>query len=121
MSDDKAKRGTMQYMADLMKITCIMQRGKADIIVDAAIEAGAPAATIVFGRGTGIRQRMGLLKIAINPEKEVIEVVVPSEQADGIFDAMVKAGKMDIPGMGVIYMTSIARALIYQPEKIEQV
>jgi nitrogen regulatory protein P-II 1 len=92
-------------------ITCVVQRGKADAAVQAAIEAGAPAATISFARGTGIRQKLGLLKIAISPEKEVIDIVVASDVADKVFDAVVDAARLRTPGMGVIYMTPLTRVL----------
>ena len=42
-------------------ITAIVQRGKADAPVQAALKAGAQGATVVFGRGQGIRERLGLL------------------------------------------------------------
>lgn len=96
-------------------ITCVVQRGKADDAVTAAIKAGAPAATVYFARGTGIRERLGLLKIAISPEKEVIEIVVPAEVADRVFDALVEAGKLKTPGMGFIYMIPVGRVLIHTP------
>lgn len=92
-------------------ITCIVQRGKAENAVRAAMLAGAPAATISFARGTGIRERLGLLKIAISPEKEVIEIVVTSDCADKVFDALVDAAKLRTPGMGFIYMTPVTRVL----------
>jgi len=96
-------------------IACIVQRGRADDAVKAAIKAGAPAATISFARGTGIRERLGLLKIAISPEKEVIEIVVAAERADAVFDALVEAGKLKTPGMGFIYMVPVSRVLIHNP------
>lgn len=103
--------GNKKYTTGFQLITCIVQRGKADSVIKAALEAGAPGATIYFARGTGVRERLGLLRIAISPEKEVVEVVTPSEKADAIFDAMVEAGKLDIPGMGFIYMTPVSRTL----------
>ena len=109
--------GKVSYATNLQQITCILQRGNADKVVNAAIAAGAPAATIIFGRGTGIRQRLGLLKIAISPEKEVIEVIVTDKQEDAVFDAMVKAGNLDVPGMGIIYTTTVLKALVYQSKK----
>ncbi len=110
MPDEKAKR---EYQANLQLITCIVQRGKADDVVKAALKTGASAATIYFARGTGIRERLGLLRIVISPEKEVIEMVVSNEKADAVFDAMIEAGKLDLPGMGFIYMTSVNKALMY--------
>ena len=106
------KKVNGKYQTNLKLITCIVQRGKADDVVKAARMAGAPAATIYFARGTGIRERLGLLKIFISPEKEVVEMVIPNEEADKVFDAVVEAGKLDIPGMGFIYMTSVDKALM---------
>jgi len=108
---------TYVTIADGQLIKCVVQRGKADQIAAAAIRAGAPAATTYFARGTGIRERLGLLRIAISPEKEVIDVVVPGAKANAIFDAMVQAGSLDVPGMGFIYMIPVTRAIDYVPEE----
>jgi nitrogen regulatory protein P-II 1 len=105
--DDDEHPGSTRYQL----ITCIVQRGKADDAVQAALKAGAPAATMSFGRGTGVRERLGLLKIAISPEKEIIEVVVPSDLAAGVFDALVDAARLRTPGMGFIYMSPVVRVL----------
>ncbi len=106
------KEVTREYQTNLELITCVVQRGKADEVVKAAMKARAPAATIYFARGTGIREQLRFLKIFISPEKEVIEIILPKEDADKVFDAMVDAGKLDIAGMGFIYMTSINKALM---------
>jgi nitrogen regulatory protein PII len=87
--------------------------------VNAAIIAGAPAATIYYARGTGIREKLGFLKIFITPEKEVIEIVVPKEQADEILNTMVDAGELDVPGMGFIYTIPVKRALL--PRSVSKV
>src|SRR5258706_4709 len=72
----------------------------------AAMKAGAPAATIYFARGSGIRERLTvLLKIAISPEKEVIEIVASTDKADAIFEAMVEAGERGLSGKGPLYVT----------------
>ena len=92
-------------------ITCVVQRGKGDTIAKAAIAAGAGAATIYFARGTGIRERLGLLGLAIVPEKEVILVICKEEESDRIFDAVTKAGKLDVPGMGIAFITPIVKIM----------
>jgi len=103
------------YLTDLKIITCIVERGSAETVVDAAKKAGAKAATIFFARGTGIREKLGLLGIAIQPEKEIIEIAVADVIADAVFDAMVDAGKLHLPGKGFIYMTQALKALTYIP------
>ena len=90
-------------------ITCIVQRGKADAVLKEAMEAGAKGSTIYFARGSGVREKLGLLRIAISPEKEVITIISPKDMTDAILDALVKAGKLDTPGHGIAYVTPISR------------
>jgi nitrogen regulatory protein P-II 1 len=91
-------------------ITCIVQRGKADTVAKAAIDAGAGGATISFGRGMGHRERMGLLGLAIVPEKEVINVACEKSMTKKLFEVMVKTAKLDVPGMGIAYVTPVSMA-----------
>jgi len=117
MTDVKGRR----YLTNLQLITCVVERGRADEVMKAAMKAGAPAATIYFARGSGIRERLTvLLKIAISPEKEVIEIVASTDKADAIFEAMVEAGQMDLPGKGFIYMLPVARAVTHVPTPEEE-
>ncbi|MDH5716092.1 MAG: hypothetical protein OEZ22_00470 [Spirochaetia bacterium] len=106
------KSNNIKLQMNLQLITCVCQRGKADIIAAAAVREGAAAPIIQFGEGKGVRDRMGLLKIAVNPEKEIIHVVVDEMESDRIFDAMVEAGQLFAPGMGFIYTTQIPEGLI---------
>ena len=106
------KSEKVKLQVNLRLIACVCQRGKADEIADAAVREGAAAPIIHFGEGKGVRDRMGLLKIAVNPEKEIIYVVVDEIECDRIFDAMVEAGRLFAPGMGFIYTTKIPDGLI---------
>jgi nitrogen regulatory protein P-II 1 len=90
-------------------ITCVVQRGKGDVIAKAAIEAGAGGATTHFARGTGTREKLGLLGLAIVPEKEVVLVVCREDESPRIFEAITKAGKLDAPGMGIACITPIIK------------
>jgi len=95
----------------LKLITAIVQRGKADGPVQAALKAGAPAATVFFGRGQGIRERLGLLGLAIQPEKEIVLIVVEEFLLNQVLDAMIKAGNLDQHGVGFIFVTSVERVV----------
>lgn len=106
-------------LTDAVLITCIVQRGAADAVVDVALQAGAQGATVFYARGTGVRQRhLGVLGVTVNAEKEVIYIVAPSEQADLIFERVYLAGKLDTPGMGMIYMTPLEKMATYIPPPI---
>ncbi len=107
-------------LTDVSLITCIVQRGLADTIVNAAQEAGAQGATIYYGRGAGVRERLGVLGLAVEVEKEVITIIVATEQVDRIFEKMYLAGQLDTPGMGFIYVTPLEKAATYVPGEIAE-
>jgi len=103
---------TIEYKHDMTGIFCISQKDKSEPIAKAAMREGSPGPTVVFGQGRGIRERLGLLRIAISPEKELIRVVVDSYDMEPVFDAMVSEGKLDTPGMGFIYSMPVNKALV---------
>ena len=112
-------RDEIIVLTDVVLITCIVQRGVADVVIKAAQRAGAQGATVFYARGTGIRQRrMGVLGVTVNAEKEVVYIVASTDQADRIFEKMYLAGNLDTPGMGMIYMTPVEKMATYVPPEI---
>ena len=105
-------------LTDVALVTCIVQRGAADNIITAAQEVGAQGATVYYARGGGVRERLGVLGLAIEVEKEVINILVATNQIDRIFEKMFIAGKLDTPGMGIMFVTHLDKAATYIPEEI---
>jgi len=101
---------SITVLTDVCLITCIVQRSKADTVIRAAQDAGAQGATIHFGHGVGAHDLLGILSVAIDVEKEVVNIVVASDQVDRIFESMFLAGELDTPGMGMIYVTELEKA-----------
>lgn len=105
-------------LTDVALITCIVQRGRADAMVEAAKTAGAQGATVHFGRGSGVRERLGILGVAVDAEKEIINIVVSSDQVDRVFETMYLAGNLDTPGIGIMYVTPLEKAATYIPPDV---
>lgn len=112
------KTRAITVLTDVSLITCIVQRGLADDIVKAAQEAGAQGATTYYAHGSGVRERLGVLGVAIEVEKEVINIVVATDQVDRVFEKMYLAGKLDTPGKGFMYITPLEKAATYIPPEI---
>jgi nitrogen regulatory protein PII len=103
---------TVPYKRNLIGIFCIVQKDKAEQIAIAAIRAGSHGPTVVYGQGRGISERLGLMRIAISPEKELIRVIVDHYDVEAIFEAMVQEGKLNTPGMGFIYTMPVEKGLV---------
>jgi nitrogen regulatory protein P-II 1 len=106
------------FLTDVRLITCIVQRGLADTIVNAAQDAGAQGATIFYAKGSGVRERLGVLGVAVEVDKEVVNIVVSSDQLDMVFNNIYLAGQLDTPGMGFMYVTPLEKAATYIPDEL---
>ena len=105
-------------LTDVELITCIVQKGNADKIVQSAFQAGAHGATINYAQGRGVREKLGMLGVAVEAEKEIIQLIVSTEQLDRIFDVMYLAGNLDAPGMGFMYVTKLEKAATFIPHEV---
>jgi nitrogen regulatory protein PII len=79
----------------------IVRKGKANKINQAAKEAGSTGATILYGTGTGIHEQASFLGIRVEPEKEIILTLVPTDQLETILAVISKEANMDKPGTGI--------------------
>jgi len=107
-------------LTDVVLITCIVEKGKGEDVVKAARGAGAGAAGALIhsARGVGIRERIGLLGIAIEAEKDVVELLVGSDQSELVAQTIYSAVDLGRPGGGFIYLTPLEQAATYLPKEI---
>jgi len=112
------KKHEMVVLTDVSLITAIVQRGKADELVDAAQEVGAQGASIHYAHGRGVRERLGLMGLAVEAEKEVINIIVSTDQANRVFERIYMAGDFDTPGMGFMWVTPVEKAASFIPQDI---
>lgn len=94
-------------------ITVVVQRKDGQRAIDAAIRSGAPGVTSYYGRGTGVRQKLNLLGMFIEAEKQVILIAAAAGKADKILDGIVKEIGLDKPGQGFAYIQTIDRVVGY--------
>lgn len=92
-------------------IVTIVAKGKASAVTDAARQAGAEGGTIVYGRGTGIHERMRLFNIPIEPEKEIVLTLVPEEITERVTQAIDEATALSEPGQGIAFVLPTKRVL----------
>ena len=89
-------------LTELASINCVVQRGQGNEIARHALEAGTNVPAISFGLGTGLRNKLGLIRVTIPAEKELVNVIVHAQDRDEIMNALIQAGRLDQPGNGFI-------------------
>lgn len=92
---------------NMKAILAIVERGKAESVVDEAKDAGAEGATIIYGRGTGDKEFQKFFNLHIESSKEIIIIISTENQVQPIRDAIIKAGKLDKPGTGIVFTIPI--------------
>ena len=101
------------YLTDASLITIVVQSGLVETILKAARNIGANIGSISHtAKGIGIRERLGILGLAIETEKDVISLIVSTEQRDAVLDYLFRSAGLDTPGRGYIYITPLEIFLI---------
>lgn len=99
-----------QTLREATGICCIVQRGQGNKIAQVVLESGAGVPTISFGSGLGVRDKMGLLRITIPADKELVWVATSDFDAEIVMNAMIETGQLDQPGKGFIYTFPLSQA-----------
>lgn len=91
-------------------VVTIVERGLGDEVVETARDVGAVGATIVHGRGVGSHENSRLFNIQIEPEKEIVFMVVENEHVDEVNQAISKDLKINEPGHGLLFTMDVNQA-----------
>ncbi|MCL1846406.1 MAG: P-II family nitrogen regulator [Coriobacteriia bacterium] len=91
-------------------IYVVVEKGKAEDVIEVANEAGARGGTIVNARGSGIHEVQKLFSIEIEPEKEEVFIITKEELKDSIVQAIISHLKIDEPGNGILFVMDVNEA-----------
>lgn len=103
---EELERGVDNPMYQL--IYTIVDRGKAEDVVDAANKAGSNGATIINARGSGVNETEKIFGMEVEPEKEAIMIVSQSHMTRDIVNSIKKDLDIDKPGNGIIFIQHIS-------------
>jgi nitrogen regulatory protein P-II 1 len=113
-------KSDITYLTDVILITCIVAHGRGDEAIRIARDLGVGGALVHQARGTGVRERLGLLGIAVEAEKDVVTLIAATEQRDQIVHSLYTKLGLDRPGAGVIFAMPLDRMATYIPEDVRQ-
>jgi hypothetical protein len=100
-------------LEDLMLITCIMSMsGSGEDLAKLALDLGTGVPIVTLGAGTGLRDRLGLLRITVPPEKELVHLLASAADAEGLMRVLIEKGRLNRPGRGFIYCTPVRHGIL---------
>lgn len=98
-------------------IMCIVNAGFSETVMEAAKSAGARGGTILNGRGTANKEAESFFHIAIQPEKEVVMILVDKEIKDAVLHALYQKAGLDTMGQGIAFSLPVDEVVGLTPWK----
>ncbi len=92
-------------------IFCIVNAGFSDSVMDAAREFGARGGTVIHARGTANSEAEKIYKITVQPEKEIVMILVPKDIKNDILHALYKAVGLKTAGQGIAFSLPVTEAV----------
>ena len=96
-------------------IFCVVNAGYSDLVMDAAKEVGARGGTVINAKGTANREAEQFFKIAIQPEKEIVMILVPKEIKDDVLHAIYKHAGLKSEGSGIAFSMPVNQVVGLSP------
>ncbi len=98
----------------------IVNSGYSETVMDAAKKLGARGGTVINARGTANKDAETFFGISIQPEKEIIMIIVPSELKDDILHAIYKEAGLDSAGQGIAFALPVDAVVGLSTQKDEE-
>ena len=104
-TDIEERREEAMYCA----ITVVVEKGKAEEVIDAATAAGSRGGTIINARGSGIHETSKLFFMDIEPEKEIVLILSERKGAQAIIASIGEKLDIEKPGKGIIFVQEVSK------------
>lgn len=98
-------------------VMCIVNAGYSQNVMDAARSAGARGGSIVRGRGSANPEAEEFFNIQIQPDKEVVLILVESKIKDDIIKAVYKNVGLSTEGAGIVFSLPVSRTTLTFPKE----
>ena len=97
-------------------IVCIVNAGFSQNVMEAARAAGARGGTIVRGRGSANPEAEEFFNITIQPDKEIVFILVKASIKDTVLKAVYKNSGLPTEGQGIAFSLPVERTTLLKEE-----
>ena len=102
-------------------IFCIVNAGFSDVVMDAAKEVGARGGTVIHARGTANKEAEQFFHITIQPDKDIVMILVSTEIKDAVLHALYRNAGLKTDGQGIAFSMPVNNVVgISGAPKIEE-
>ena len=98
-------------------IFCIVNDGYSEAVMEAAKQLGARGGTVINARGTAGKEAETFFHITVQPEKEIVMILVPKEIKDNVLHALYKQVGLDTAGQGIAFSVPVDSVVGLTEEK----
>ena len=88
-------------------VICIVNAGYSELVMDAAREAGARGGTVIHAKGTANKEAEQYFKITIQPDKEMVIILVPEDIKDNVLHAIYRDAGLKSEGQGIAFSLAV--------------
>ena len=92
-------------------VAVVMERGYTNLAMDAARKAGAHGGTVIAARGVAEDQVKRFFGIEIQAEREIVFLIVRSEQRQEVMAALTRAVGMKTRSCGLVLSLPVSEAI----------
>ena len=92
-------------------IFCIVNAGFAVEAMEAAKKAGAKGGTILRARGTANPEAEEFYNISIQPDKEILWLIVPKDIKDDVMHRLYQDVGLDTKSKGIAFSVTVTHAV----------
>ena len=101
-------------------IFCVVNSGFSQNVMEAARAAGAKGGTILRARGSANPEAEEFFNISIQPDKEMLMILVPKDIKDEVFRSIYKDSGLGQDAQGIVFSLPVNRSTTLKdkaPEK----
>ena len=107
MESKKVSRGKINK-EEFEVIFCIVNKGFSLAVMDAAKSKGAKGGTIINAKGTGNKENEEFFGITIQPEKEIVVILVNKNIRDNVLHEIYDKVGLDTKGQGIAFTLPVS-------------
>lgn len=92
-------------------VICIVNAGYSGEVMNAARAAGCGGGTAIHARGTANKEAEEFFHISIQPEKDIVMMVVPADIKDDVLRTIYEKTGIESEGQGIAFSMPVSKTV----------